>query len=483
VVSPGVAVNPKGQLVRVSCAQCAYLNDWLSLDKNKSALPQTASSPDTLHLYVVLCYRQCPVEKVPIPGEPCRSEEDSMAASRWVDDFALDLRLSPPPQTEEDKLRAFVAWLKQSVKCAESGDNPVTLEEFLTAIRNAAQDIGSPPADFVFTSPATLLIIPHDAMCEYVRAAFRLWVTELRGRWRPKFINKDCGCDDPTTPAPPDDQDCLLLAELDVPLVQDSSGSSLVSDQASVAINEERRPFLLHLRMLQEWILCGSCCCGAMSEVGSAGPPGPQGDTGPKGDPGPAGASPIKKGLTKIIAVSWQDGKPSPMFPVKRTIPNPPPGLSRGIVLAFGPKTGTPFGVKFGPQSLDDHTFEVFLLESNGDIAGVGVYGQVYTRINRLASHELLISQIIPVGVKLSGTQIKSAQETGESEANGVAFLLHEKVIPAFKGRDLFVSLRCDLIQDQNGEVIDGDFFLRNVPTGDDIPGGGFWSWFTGTGK
>src|SRR6185295_5240511 len=33
VVEPGVALSPTGQLIRVSTAQCAYLNDWLRLDK------------------------------------------------------------------------------------------------------------------------------------------------------------------------------------------------------------------------------------------------------------------------------------------------------------------------------------------------------------------------------------------------------------------------------------------------------------------
>src|SRR4051812_30187062 len=32
-VSPGVAVSPLGQLVRVCPAQCAFLNDWLTLHK------------------------------------------------------------------------------------------------------------------------------------------------------------------------------------------------------------------------------------------------------------------------------------------------------------------------------------------------------------------------------------------------------------------------------------------------------------------
>ena len=75
VVSAGVALNPLGQLIRVPTAQCAYLNDWLKLDKSKQELRRrNVVSPSTLRLYVVLCYRECPTDNVPIPGEPCAAK-------------------------------------------------------------------------------------------------------------------------------------------------------------------------------------------------------------------------------------------------------------------------------------------------------------------------------------------------------------------------------------------------------------------------
>jgi hypothetical protein len=33
VVENGVALSPRGQLIRVPCAQCAFLNDWLNLER------------------------------------------------------------------------------------------------------------------------------------------------------------------------------------------------------------------------------------------------------------------------------------------------------------------------------------------------------------------------------------------------------------------------------------------------------------------
>ena len=46
-----------------------------------------------LAAYVVLCYDTCETDERPIPGEPCRDESDTMAASRIADTFRLELRL------------------------------------------------------------------------------------------------------------------------------------------------------------------------------------------------------------------------------------------------------------------------------------------------------------------------------------------------------------------------------------------------------
>src|SRR5207344_3039576 len=94
----------------VQPAQCAYLNDWIGA--NQAAVGAAlASPPSVLHLSLVLCYRSCPVDPMPIPGEPCRAEDDLMAPSRLVDDFVLDLRLAAVKQPEEDGMRAFQVWL------------------------------------------------------------------------------------------------------------------------------------------------------------------------------------------------------------------------------------------------------------------------------------------------------------------------------------------------------------------------------------
>ena len=256
VVEPGVALSPRGQLICVPAAQCAYLKNWVT-DHSEEITPEVSSPPNSdLQLYVVLCYRNCPTDDVPIAGEPCRSEDKLMAPSRLSDDFALELRLERPNQREEDAVRDFVAWLKQVT--ISDADPSTPLDQFLQAIRDAAavwlaSPLSSPPGDFMFGSPPGTLIINVADASEYFRAAFRVWVTELRPRW----IARWHGC--AATHIEGDaaaDEDCVLLAQLDVPLLPLSPGTWDIPNEP-IPVNQNERPYLVHLRLLQEWVLAG----------------------------------------------------------------------------------------------------------------------------------------------------------------------------------------------------------------------------------
>ena len=257
VVEAGVALNPRGQLICVPAAQCAYLKDWVA-DHAGDITPHVSSPPNSdLQLYVVLCYRNCPTDDVPIAGEPCRSEDKLMAPSRLSDDFVLELRLERPNQREEDAVRDFMAWLKQ-VHISQV-DPSTPLDQFLQAIRDAAavwltsplsSPLSSPPGDFMVGSPPGSLVINLADASEYLRAAFRIWVTELRPRW----IERWHGC--AATHIEGDaagDEDCVLLAQLDVPLLPLSPGTFDIPNE-EIPVNQNERPFLVHLRMLQEWM-------------------------------------------------------------------------------------------------------------------------------------------------------------------------------------------------------------------------------------
>jgi hypothetical protein len=257
VVEAGVALSPRGQLICVPAAQCAYLKDWVA-DHAEQITPQVSSPPNSdLQLYVVLCYRNCPTDDVPIAGEPCRSEDKLMAPSRLSDDFVLELRLDKPNQREEDAVQDFIAWLKQ-VHVSQA-DPSTPLDDFLQAIRDAASEwltsplsspLTSPPGDFMFGSPPGSLVINMGEANEYFRAAFRVWVTELRPRW----ISRWHGC--AATHIEGDaaaDEDCVLLAQLDVPLLPLSPGTFDIPNE-EIPVIQDDRPFLVNLRMLQEWM-------------------------------------------------------------------------------------------------------------------------------------------------------------------------------------------------------------------------------------
>jgi hypothetical protein len=255
-VSPGEGVVPSGRLVCVSPAQCAYLNDWL--EAHRDEVERLGSPPTDLPLSVVACYRECPTDDVPIPGEPCRSDDELMAPSRLKESFSLELRLTPLPQLEEDACRDFVHFVRSIPVVGGAGGN---VETFIETLRSAIGLELSPPSsppgmlDFLFGSPPAGLEIPREHVAEYIAALFRFWAEDLRPLLRSGIAGAECGCGGAVSDLDPD-ADCLTLATLDVPIVIDSlSGELLVADTPDVGVDETSRPWLLHLRMLQEWLL------------------------------------------------------------------------------------------------------------------------------------------------------------------------------------------------------------------------------------
>jgi len=264
VVTPGTAINPRGQLIRMDETKCARLNDWLLA--NREAVLQNVGSPPSgdVRLYVILCYRECEMDMVPIPGEPCRTEDDSMAASRLQDYHLLDLRFEPPDQRQFDATRDFVGWLRQ-IEVDSVADTPALREQFERAIREAIPQLMSPPQspptsppDFMLGSPPSALAIPVDAVRDYLNLAFRLWVTEIRPLWLGK--NESCAGQSP-------DEECVLLGEIVFPITADGQ---VAVDALGITVEEERRPFIVSLQMLQEWVLCGRAVGGSTTGADGA---------------------------------------------------------------------------------------------------------------------------------------------------------------------------------------------------------------------
>jgi hypothetical protein len=92
-------------------------------------------------------------------------------------------------------------------------------------------------------------------------AALLVWVTDVR----PTVIVQD-----PPGPCEPMRDECVLLADLELDVMRDP-GTSRWSLAGDPRIIETRRPYLLHTRLLQEWL----ACVGWHLTAGMAGPAAP----------------------------------------------------------------------------------------------------------------------------------------------------------------------------------------------------------------
>ena len=251
-VTPGLAVLPSGQLVTIGSSQCANLDDWLQAHRPDVEAGLGGGPPHSgpLELIIVLSYAECATDDRPVPGEPCRSEDDLMAASRLRDDFQLELRRPPPPgQDEALAVQAFVTWLRQVPVTATAAG---TLAEFLAAIRTASKTAqpGADPCpaigDFM-TPPPAGLAIPADQVAGWLNAAFALWSGQLLACWR--F--------DPGSAA--DGADALALAKVTLDVVYDPVQNVYTVDPAMPAapgpVDQDALPLLLSHQLLQQWVL------------------------------------------------------------------------------------------------------------------------------------------------------------------------------------------------------------------------------------
>lgn len=291
-ITAGSAAAPSGKLICVGRDQCGSLKGWLSdPDNARRVAERTSGSPpaDAIRLYLTLCHRDCAIAPVPVPGEPCRSEAALMQPSRIADDYCLDFRLDPPEQWEADAIAAFSAWL-DDIADEGPGSPPLGPDEWANAVRAAldfitgdAEDSSPPPESPPLPPlPVGVAIDDYDA---FLKLAYRLWITE----YRPRVMARRCA--DPAG----SEQDCVLLAALDVPLVHvggdPASGWSVDGDAAAVIVEEGRRPLIAPLHLVQTalGILTDEDDNWLSPPAGPPGPAGPQGDPGAAGEVGPMG--------------------------------------------------------------------------------------------------------------------------------------------------------------------------------------------------
>ncbi len=241
-VRSGLAVNPRGEEIRVPVDQCASLNEWLL--KNRDDVDEALGSPPLgpLSINVVLCYRECSTERVPIPSGPCQSLEETTKPSRIADDFELQFTLDEPQRAEDEAIREFILFMSQ---IRISASSPGLEEQELLALIRAEFLPESPPESPVPVSspPGDWTLHPSVAR-ERLRAAMRLWITEIR----PTVGEEGKNC----ASGPPDEK-CVLLARLTFDVGLNELG--YFYNDSEVRIDEDDRPYLLSTMLLQERLL------------------------------------------------------------------------------------------------------------------------------------------------------------------------------------------------------------------------------------
>lgn len=294
-VSPGAAVPPSGRMICVGAPQCGWINDWLAKPEVAKELANRltegsppASPPDIgrIDAYLTLCFRDCAVLPVPIPGEPCRSDDELMTPSRIADDYVLSLQFDPPEQSEADAIAQLVAWI-DTVELVDQVSPPAApadeekswaeaLRQLFGTTGEGEPDLASPPlASSPPSSPPEPLIVAEDRYDDFLKHAFRIWVTEIR----PTVMARRCG-----TPAD-DADDCLLLARLGIPVLREGNeadrGWQVDGGKDDIEVDESRRPLIAPLHLVQTVL---GMAVGADEELGSP----PQGEPGPEGPQGVA---------------------------------------------------------------------------------------------------------------------------------------------------------------------------------------------------
>lgn len=268
-VAPGLAVDPRGREIVIQNEQSADLNAWLAAasahpnhsgQTNAEALAAIRGDDGEgpLRVYVVLCYAECDTGLVPIYGDPCRDDSEATQPTRTRDDFLLDLRYAAPNQPEEDHILALAGFFERLEIFTPTEDDPAPdLDDLRERLRNAVESPGDIPDDARFRLPA-------EASTDLLRETLLHWVLNVRG-----------GLDD--------DDECLLLGT-----VEFDTGAGGGVDETTLAV-DQTRPYLLHTRLLQEWLISGRGPRGERGPEGPEGPRGPRGERGPEGPEGPQG--------------------------------------------------------------------------------------------------------------------------------------------------------------------------------------------------
>jgi hypothetical protein len=196
---------------------------------------------------------------------------------------------------------------------------------------------------------------------------------------------------------------------------------------------------------------------GLQGPQGFRGPQGPQGDKGPDGDP-------FTQDLTHICAINWKHAET-----VSIAAPQGGGAVQLELRILFD-KPVELIGVNAA-------TLHVMIEQEEQLLAG----GEPTDFVKRCWCD--LIGEI-----QYGKAKDRCNPETKYSKASGSSQLgdivVFQTALPmklVEPGLTIRVELQCDLVVDQNKRSVDGNHlapWLPNKPTGDEIPGGLFASWF-----
>lgn len=243
-VSPGMAICPNGQVVQVPRTQCAVIDEWLASHAEEIAEHIGSPAVGNLSLYLMLCYRECKTDVVPIPTGPCQSLEESTAPSRIADDFSLSFELDAPPEMHFQSSMQDLTELLLNIPVEAGG--AMTLDEIKNLVRSLIpeSDVSSPPDSPPISSPALSDAISPENVQAFFNAAFLVWVTEV----------KPCLLVDSIETVPGDPyQKCVFLAQLNFDVIT-ADGVTRLDSIVDLEIDEQFRQFLISSQGLQNYL-------------------------------------------------------------------------------------------------------------------------------------------------------------------------------------------------------------------------------------
>jgi hypothetical protein len=246
-VTRGTAASPGGQLICVGADQCALVNAWLNREDVAARIAridaaQNPANDTVLKLWLTLCYDSCAVAPVPIPGQPCRSEEDLMAPSRVADDYRLALGFDPPALGEADYLRLLAAFAVALPDAGGAAPGGAALKTLLEQVRRQAWVLLSPTAIDVQAADVAAIAVHPDVRPQVMAELRRLWVSDLR----PAIVASPCAED------AAEYDDCLPLALLTVGVVNDGTRWEVKNagpGDFAIDLDESTRPILMSLAL------------------------------------------------------------------------------------------------------------------------------------------------------------------------------------------------------------------------------------------